>query len=233
EQQLAVEVEARDGVVHPVEAADEGALAAAGRADHGGDQVLLDLDVDVLDGHVGAVAHRQPRDVEDGFADGCLGSLACRDVDGPHRRHGNGLAHVSLLGHWPSFLRLRASAARASRLVTSTNASSTSAVAQARLWSSGSADSDQMKIWTGMFGRALRGFVWMLFRWMDVVKSSGAVSPAARAIASTVPVRIPPSELGSTTPITTRQRLAPTASAPPRWDRVTKPHGLWGERGSS
>ena len=64
-----------------------------------------------------------------------LRPLALGDVDRPHRRHRNGLAHVLLLGHWPSFLRLRASAARASRLVTSTKAISTSAAAHARSWS--------------------------------------------------------------------------------------------------
>ena len=46
--------------------------------------------------------------------------------------------------------------------------------------------------------------------------SIGAVSPAARATASTVPVTIPPSALGMTTPITVRQRLTPSASAASR-----------------
>ena len=39
---------AGDEVVHPVEAAQQGGLAAAGRADEGGDLVALDVHVDVL-----------------------------------------------------------------------------------------------------------------------------------------------------------------------------------------
>ena len=38
-----------DGVVHPVEAAQERRLAAARRADEGGDEVVVDLDRDVLE----------------------------------------------------------------------------------------------------------------------------------------------------------------------------------------
>ena len=48
-EQLAVELEARDRVVHAVEAAQEGALAAAGRTDEGGRLVGLDVERDVLD----------------------------------------------------------------------------------------------------------------------------------------------------------------------------------------
>ena len=46
---------------------------------------------------------------------------------------------------------------------------------------------------------------------IDVVKSSGAVSPAARATASTVPVTMPPNAVGKMTPSTVRQRLTPRA----------------------
>ena len=51
---LAVELDAaghpgrRDGVVHPVEAAQEGRLAAARRADERGDAIVVDVDRDVL-----------------------------------------------------------------------------------------------------------------------------------------------------------------------------------------
>jgi hypothetical protein len=57
--------EARDQVVHAVQAADEGALAAPGRPDDGGDEVLVDLHRHVADGGVRAVASRQLPDLED------------------------------------------------------------------------------------------------------------------------------------------------------------------------
>ena len=50
----------------------------------------------------------------------------------------------------------------------------------------------------------------------EQAKISGAVSPAARATASTVEVTIPPSALGRMTPSTVRQRLTPSASAASR-----------------
>ena len=97
-----------------------------------------DLEVDVLDRDVRAVAHGEVLDVEDRLAVRGWASSRSGDVDRPHRRHRNGLAHVLLLAHRIMFLRLRASASRASRLVTSTKTISTSAVAQARSWSVGS-----------------------------------------------------------------------------------------------
>ena len=48
------------------------------------------------------------------------------------------------------------------------------------------------------------------------MNSSGAVSPAARATASSTPVTIPGSAVGSTTLKITRQRGAPSASADSR-----------------
>ena len=48
------------------------------------------------------------------------------------------------------------------------------------------------------------------------VNSNGAVSPAARATASSTPVTIPGSAVGSTTLKITRQRGAPSASADSR-----------------
>ena len=44
---LAVDLGARDGVVHPVDAAQEGRLAAARRADEGGDRLVRDVERDV------------------------------------------------------------------------------------------------------------------------------------------------------------------------------------------
>src|SRR5205814_8016843 len=49
-----------------------------------------------------------------------------------------------------------------------------------------------------------------------VVKSNGAVSPAARAIARRMPVMRPGSAVGSTMRATTRQRRAPRPRAPSR-----------------
>ena len=54
---MALEAEAIDQVVHPVEAAQHGALAAARRADEAGDLALLDRHM--------AVAHGQEVAVED------------------------------------------------------------------------------------------------------------------------------------------------------------------------
>ena len=68
-----------------------------------------------------------------------------------------------------------------------------------------------MKISTGMFGSAFVTSVWTLFAKIELVKSSGAVSPAARAIARTVPVRMPPTLEGRITPSTVRQRRTPSA----------------------
>ena len=50
----------------------------------------------------------------------------------------------------------------------------------------------------------------------EVVRISGAVSPAARATARTVEVTIPPRALGRITVSTVRQRLTPSASAASR-----------------
>src|SRR4029077_7547654 len=120
-------------VVHPVEAPDEGALAAAGGADHRRDQVLVDVEVDVLDGKVRAVARRQALDLEDRLTLVGRRLAAFGNVDRPHRRHGNRLVHLLLLSQRPSFRLLRASSARATMLVTRTKVISTSAEAQARL----------------------------------------------------------------------------------------------------
>ena len=48
------------------------------------------------------------------------------------------------------------------------------------------------------------------------MKSSGAVSPATRASASTTPVMMPGSAAGTSTVITAFARVAPSASAPSR-----------------
>ena len=70
---LPVDLDPRDGVAHPVEAADEGALAATGGADHGGDGVLADVHRDARERERLAVPDAQVLDREDGRAAGDLG----------------------------------------------------------------------------------------------------------------------------------------------------------------
>ena len=67
-EELAFDLGARHEVVHPVQAAQEGRLAAAGRADQRGDRVAVDVERDVLDRERGAVRDRQVVDVEDRVA---------------------------------------------------------------------------------------------------------------------------------------------------------------------
>src|SRR5205823_8315161 len=92
---LAVRAEAGHEVVHPVQAADEGALPAARRADDGGDEVRVDLHGDVAYGGVRAVPGRELADVEDhlppiALGYGGLGRAEPRRVEPGHR--GCGLA---------------------------------------------------------------------------------------------------------------------------------------------
>src|SRR5919106_3783174 len=54
---LALDPRPRDQVVHPVQAPDQGALAAAGGTDEGGDLVLVDVEVDAAEGQEAAVVH--------------------------------------------------------------------------------------------------------------------------------------------------------------------------------
>ena len=58
---LAADLDARDEVVHAVQAADERALAAAGRADHRGDQVLVDVEADARQREVRPVGDARGR----------------------------------------------------------------------------------------------------------------------------------------------------------------------------
>jgi hypothetical protein len=59
-------------------------------------------------------------------------------------------------------------------------------------------------------------------RLLNEVKSSGAVSPAMRASASTTPVRMPGSAAGSTTLKVACARVAPSASDPSRIEPGTR-----------
>ena len=70
---------ALDEVVHAVEAAQHGRLAAAGRADERGDLVLADVEVDLADGAEVAVVHGQVARLEHhrtvGATDSCIGGV--------------------------------------------------------------------------------------------------------------------------------------------------------------
>ena len=79
-----------------------------------------------------------------------------------------------------------------------------------------------VKIVTGSDGSAWAGSHTTALAKIDEVKRSGAVSPAARATASVVPVRMPLSVVGRTTPSTVRQRLTPRARLASRSETGTR-----------
>src|SRR5207247_7269925 len=89
---LSLDRDARDQVVHAVEAAEKRALAAARRSDEGSDRVAVDLEVDVLDRAGPPVRDGQLVDVEDDLAPGqlvgralALGWPDARDLEWLHR----------------------------------------------------------------------------------------------------------------------------------------------------
>ena len=85
------------------------------------------------------------------------------------------------------------------RLVTSTKVISTNASAQACSCNASSGASEYWKIVSGIELTEWLGFQSVSCPASAHVKSKGAVSPAARAIASVVPVRMPPKDVGTTT----------------------------------
>ena len=85
------------------------------------------------------------------------------------------------------------------------------AAAQACAFRFASGDSEYSKISSGIESIECVGFQSTRVLAIAHVKRSGAVSPAARAIASVVPVRIPPSDVGSTTLSTVRHFETPSA----------------------
>ena len=166
---LAVDAEAGDRVVHPVERAHDRALAAAGGADHRRDDVLVDRHVDALDGQRRPVEEVDVAQLEDDLAAvmsrrvSRARSRAARSARLSKRRSRacclpsaqrssscSGLGSSCLI-----FRRWRSSIARAPRLPISMSAIRTSAAPQARAWSAGAADSETGRWSTGMFGSAV------------------------------------------------------------------------------
>ena len=97
------------------------------------------------------------------------------------------------------------------RLVTSTKAIRTNASAQACWCRFSSGASEYWKIVSGIELTECVGFQSVNCPASAQVKSSGAVSPAARAIASVVPVRMPPKAVGTTTRSTVCHFETPSA----------------------
>src|SRR5437868_6884512 len=99
----------------------------------------------------------------------------------------------------------------ATRLVASTNAISTNAAAQACAFRFRSGDSEYSKIITGTDATEFDGSQLTSWPKSEHVNRSGAVSPAARARASVVPVTMPPTADGSTMLRTVRHFETPSA----------------------
>src|SRR3954454_20022314 len=109
----------------------------------------------------------------------------------------------------PSRRRIRAERTLAAMLISRTTAISTSAAAQAWSCFAGVGDSENWKMTSGTLGRACEGSVVSVGPKIELTNRSGAVSPRARATASSAPVIIPLRAVGTTTDTVVRQRLAP------------------------
>src|SRR5690606_17815154 len=197
EQDPAGDARERRLLVHPVDAADECRLAAAGRADDGGHPVLLDL-------------HR------DGAEDGLVAE-AGGDLVGDDLRPGPAGGGRSVRGHGERAHRrawylLRRKMAVELRSRSTTSSTTMAAAALSRNAFCGI--DTQLKIWIG------RAVYWDPRSGVKVMNTtapttmSGAVSPRARATARMAPVRMPGRARGSTTWRMACQRVAPSATAP-------------------
>src|SRR3954454_692868 len=216
---LAAHPRARDLLVHAVDAAHHRRLAGAGRPDHRRDLVRLVLDVEalhrvlvavpgveVLDRHVPALGAAHGGAAEAAFLLGRGGFGCVRSWI-----HGARFCRWAC-GHARRLLRAMR---RAIRVSTRTSRTSVSAAPQARATSRSWAWPTSVKICTGS-EFILSPRLSVLPFTTAAVNSSGAVSPAARATASRMPVMRPDTAVGSTTLNTTRQRGAPSASAASR-----------------
>ena len=137
-QDLALDAGTGNHVVHPVQAADKGALAAAGGPDERRHVIAVDLESHVFHRRVLAVEHGEVAHVEDDLAPR-RGALL-RPLDDFDGRHFCDRIQL-VLRHLESLRRCLASTAFESTLITSTKDIRTSAVAHARAWSSGFGDS--------------------------------------------------------------------------------------------
>jgi len=106
----------------------------------------------------------------------------------------------------PARARARPKRLRASTFSSITKTISSSAAAQAWACSAGLGDSDSSKMRTGIEDSAFDGSVEIMVEAIEEVNSSGAVSPATRATASSAPVTRPLMAVGTTTVSTVRQR---------------------------
>src|SRR5262249_29098382 len=159
----AVHVEAGNEIVHPVQAADEGALAAARGADHGRDEVLVHLHRHALERRLGTVDRVELFDLENGF------QLLARRHRLTLRLDAHGLLDRTRRGHGfsprlvhpaarSSLRRLRVASHRAPRLAMRMKVIRTSAAAHASAWLASSGWSKSSKIATGTDWRGWDGF---------------------------------------------------------------------------
>ena len=154
----ALDGRARDQVVHPVEAADEGRLAAPGRPDERRHGLLVDVDADALQRELAVVGDVQVGDVEHGLA--ALDVPACRterDLGDARARDGRRVGREARVGRrWVSFgrhlwhdlshqfCRKRLRRKIASAFIVSTIPSSTMIAPAASVWNAGSGSLTQV-----------------------------------------------------------------------------------------
>src|SRR4051794_5976773 len=200
-------------LVHAIDAPHHRRLARPGRPDQRRRPVGLERQRQLLDRVALAVPGVEPLDLDRSRARrlrvGRRRALRAPRRDGLlFRALRHRLAHASRFLLWTR----RATSVRSRIMVTRA-----SAAPQARATRRSWAWPTSWKIWAGSeFIRWPGSMVVPLTT--AAVNSSGAVSPAARATASIVPVMIPGSAVGSTTRRTTCQRGAPRARAASRSD---------------
>src|SRR3954447_17862970 len=212
EQHLAIGPRAGLFLVHAVDAAHDGRLARARRADERGRPVGLEAEAEVLDRVAIPVERVEALDL-----DGAGGLAPGRRRR--RRRGGDGISRFRVVGHGHAsrFLRWTRRATSVRRKMSVTRAS---AAPQARSTRRSWAWPTSWKICAGSeFIRSPK--LKLVPLTIAAVNSSGAVSPAARATASIVPVMIPGRAVGSTTRQTTCQRGAPSARAASRNEEGT------------
>src|SRR5690606_24996713 len=177
-----------NGVVHPVETAQEGRLAATRRADQRGDRSRGNIEADALQRLLGAVI-----DVD----------IACRHLDFDPGISEIGSSQCSLhdrsLGGSYQRRSKRLRRKMAVRFISSRKTSRTTMAPEVFSTKPRSGLSAHMKICTGSTVAASTGVAGMsTMKATMPITSSGAVSPSACAMAMIVPVRTPGMARGST-----------------------------------